>query len=149
MKNGRPASPPTCHMTEERSSNEMSTTWYIPIPTTARNAELAIRKITGWKKHTEPTLNPHTQILTDGKHFIHCDRRPITIVDHGRFAVLERFGANYSMEETLEQIDGALNEHSENTVINCDQCGGYMMSDEANVIPDELVVCRICRDKKS
>ncbi len=123
----------------------MSTTWYVPIPSNARNAELAIRKIIGWKKYDCKENNQQIQVLTDGdQHFIHCDRRPITILDHGKFAVLERWGQNYPMEEPLDQIAGAFSEHSPNTVINCDNCGEYMMSDEIYVSKDDSAICRRC-----
>lgn len=127
----------------------MSTTWWVPIPPNARNAELAIRKITGWKKY-DCKENPMVQVLTDGKYFIYCDRRPIEILDHGKFATLERYNRNYPMEKTLEQIDGAFSEHDEPSVTNCDNCGCYMMSDEIYTDEkEESVICRRCHIRET
>ena len=106
----------------------MSTIWYVSVPNRTRNGEAAIRKMTGWKKFQCPETNTMIQVLTDGEHYVQCDRRLIEIVDHGKYAVLERFGQNYSMEEVLQYI--GFSEHDDPTVLNCDNCGRYMMSDE-------------------
>lgn len=125
----------------------MSTTWCVPVGPYVKNAELAVRKMTGWKKYDCPENSKRLQVLTDGYYFIHCDRKPITIIDHGQFATLERWNQNHPMEEILEQIDGAFNEHSDNTLVNCDNCGEYMISDEMFKTDEESLVCRICRRK--
>lgn len=128
----------------------MSTTWCVPVGPYVKNAELAVRKMTGWKKdkeHPEDTAKGEV-ILTDGEFYVHCDIKPITIVDHGQFATIERWNQNYPMEETLEQIDGALSEHDDPTMVNCDNCGGYMMTNEMYTTRDgQSLVCRICYEK--
>lgn len=128
----------------------MSTTWYVPIPENARNAELAIRRITGWKKYECRESNKMVQVLTDGEYFIHCDRKPTVILDHGKFATLERWNQNYPMEETLMQIDGAFSEYDDPTVANCQNCGEYMMSDEMyESASEDWIICRRCNIRET
>jgi hypothetical protein len=99
--------------------------------------------MTGWKKHECLENNAQIQVVTNGEQFIHCDRTSIEVLDHGKFAVLERYNTNYDMDEELTEIFGAFSEHSDNTVVNCNNCDNYMMSDEMHVVNDEAI-CRVC-----
>lgn len=126
----------------------MSTTWYVPVGPYVKNAELEIRKMTGWKKVQCEENTKYTQVLTDGYYFAHCDRKPIKIIDHGQFVTLELFGENQNLGEVLGQIDDAVNDDDNSPVINCDNCGEYVMIDELYVDTEESVLCRKCGKKE-
>lgn len=127
----------------------MSTTWYVPVGPNAKNAELAIRKMTGWTKVSCEENTKTNQVLTDGYYFVHCDREPIEIIDHGKYAVMELYSVNQNLGEVLYNIDDAVTDaNGEPPVINCDNCGGYMLTSEMYVTPNESIVCRKCHKKK-
>lgn len=129
---------------------DMSTSWWVPVGPYVKNAELAVRKMTGWKKDPsfQAAAGKNAVILTDGEQYIHCDIRPIKILDHGQYVELERFANNYGMEEVLQQIDGAFNEH-EDLLVGCDTCENMLLVSEAHETKDEMLICRVCKNPPS